>query len=857
MDNKKMNTEDSGVGSEQATMSEIFVLLEEDSSFSDEDKIPSSQPSATLPMHGVGEPEYTSSLDVEPGSDRTDIESTQPMNPLNIDEIDEIVVRPRKRTKRNIFIDDECDDDDDELDNGEYVEREAPDPPAVASLRAEMEKRLEARRPPDFEALERRFGGNDFTPSQAETELAGLVTPEKNSDDKQVVTPTRNNEWTPNKNTGHPLYDPLFDILQDPSVLKEWKRDIFFVFFVQKCKKVEEYSFTDQTYKDTFVKLGIKGLLMIDFKDDYLDLGAQMCLVHMHKRSGHRALISALFEQGVRKPKVRTYYCLSKMRPQLADWLLKNPFKYEELTHDCGLKQVAGDYYMNTYFAYGDPMPCPLVVLTRKDETPFSVALLTNFAIDNEVIRQGDLLYRYSRIARHAYSVLHNEVGTPQWRKKILAKDLGEEQKYAELCGCGCKSNKFHHESNAANARLFYSRTDQEKLCKQACIHAMNEHLASVANKQNHEYVAEWWRFFEADSDIDEFDHWKKVEMYNKMYMKPGTIRDTLWKTNDGARIAASKVFYLFNFLCSPDSLSWKDRVLVVSGASGSGKTTMVNIVRKIFGPEHVQNISLEGKQEGSLQFVLGECYNKKVVIIDDLMCDGWKICIEQMRNHFDGNEVQFNRKYGRVQTGVFPRTIITTNLTQQGVYDLYPNVSMNVQIVDISMRRMKRWMFLYPINEAREFGPATSEYHQFMMLKFMMRNFFGTPPTKITEVKKFFEAMGKSNKSVFVKMCFDETEYLDNVHELYERCVPVERSYWTNASNVLNAMCESGKKALEKDSVSHLWTQELLDEVNTVRQSVDHVSESDDAEALAYQFEYVRRKAERILMGDLFSNAV
>lgn len=149
------------------------------------------------------------------------------------------------------------------------------------------------------------------------------------------------------------------------------------------------------------------------------------------------------------------------------------------------------------------------------------------------------------------------------------------------------------------------------------------------------------------------------------------------------------------------------------------------------------------------MQFELAEALNKRVVILDDVMKDGWMTCIETMRSYFQSSIVTFNKKYGRMQEGQFPRTIITTNMSKAEVRGLYPDTADNRIMVETSLGRMKTSVTMHPVSaKCKGITPLEAEWMLYNMFKYMFTQLFEDHASlEIADFEKFFE----NNSHVYI----------------------------------------------------------------------------------------------------------
>jgi len=226
--------------------------------------------------------------------------------------------------------------------------------------------------------------------------------------------------------------------------------------------------------------------------------------------------------------------------------------------------------------------------------------------------------------------------------------------------------------------------------CKQACSHAKRMYENKMRQTETYELLAKFIHSYLPDYNrINEaYLHREAVDKF-RLFMV-----DEKYRGKDVAdRVFRSYLFMFLKWLSIKEYKSFKKRVIVLVGESGCGKTSFTNAIAKMVGLKHVEHVSLENKKESDIAFALGECLGKRLVVFDDVLTTGWHTIIEQLRNHMDGNIVQFNQKYGRKKTGVFPRIIITTNMTKDQVLAMYGEHGYMRDMAKTSMNRIPIWI--------------------------------------------------------------------------------------------------------------------------------------------------------------------
>ena len=90
--------------------------------------------------------------------------------------------------------------------------------------------------------------------------------------------------------------------------------------------------------------------------------------------------------------------------------------------------------------------------------------------------------------------------------------------------------------------------------------------------------------------------------------------------------------------------------------------------------------------------FELGHTYKKRCVLIEDALIDSWEKMLTNLRNAFDGQIMTFNPKYGKTRSGIFGRSMVTTNMSSEEVLAGVGN-RRSEEIARTGLKRFSTWI--------------------------------------------------------------------------------------------------------------------------------------------------------------------
>ena len=299
----------------------------------------------------------------------------------------------------------------------------------------------------------------------------------------------------------------------------------------------------------------------------------------------------------------------------------------------------------------------------------FNIGMLKDFAIEYEITVHDDLIVRYCRL-----------------RNPSVRGTVGSKK-----CNCGCGVPADVHEYHRVNASLFYQSAQSSTWAKTCSSEAQAHVHARLANTPISKVFAEWFVNYSPfkNRNVNEVFIEEHQDQLNMNFL-PFASNPHMVKRGQPLKLACMAIHEVLKLFCSAVE-QWKHRTLVLSGPSDSGKSTFGSVLLSILGPLDSVAISLEHKDD---MFELGHTYKKHCILIEDALADSWEKMLTNLRNAFDGQIMTFNPKYGKTRSGIFGRSIVTTNMSREEVL-AYVGNRRSEEIAKTGMRRFPTWIYL------------------------------------------------------------------------------------------------------------------------------------------------------------------
>ena len=319
----------------------------------------------------------------------------------------------------------------------------------------------------------------------------------------------------------------------------------------------------------------------------------------------------------------------------------------------------------------------------------FNISMLKDFAIEYNITVHDDLIARYSRL-----------------RNPSVRGTVGSKK-----CNCGFGVPADVHEYHRVNASIFYMSAQSSTWAKTCSSEAQAHVHAHLANTPISKVFSEWFVNYSPfkNRNVNEFFIEEHQDQLNMNFL-PFSSNPSMVRRSQPTKMACMAIHEVIKLFCSAEE-QWKHRTLVISGPSDSGKSTFCSVLLSILGRLDSCAISLEHKD----MFELGHTYKKHCVLIEDALIDSWEKMLTNLRNAFDGQIMIFNPKYGKTRSGIFGRSMVTTNMSYEEVLAGVGN-RRSEEIATTGLRRFPTWIYLrqpppFPDSKKYSLNKADCEY--------------------------------------------------------------------------------------------------------------------------------------------------
>ena len=432
---------------------------------------------------------------------------------------------------------------------------------------------------------------NDIIFSQEQALLESAPQSPASSQNSQCITPPKRTAtiWTPFLN------HKLSSICRDPvALMNSYKPQKLWVVAIdrQRGKTFEDLA-TKYINNDTVVAMKLDGIALLhDLHDldeyvesqnkEELDFFMILSQGSNQKLISKSKLDSQLFQSGTTHIGRKWYYIHQKDRKALSE--------YFHFVCDCC---VLDSKCVGTI-----PELAPTATPTAETEGKFCLNMLQDLSFEYG-ISDGDLLRKtYVCVARNSTTeYVSSSTNTNVEDIWDISADLDE----ADLCGCGCLLTRDDHSKHKKNALVFYSRSDQRKLCKQSV-----ENVAMTKKAGSHvEQMARLLRFMDKlDFEGLGSEVVQSRDVGNFCLPFIPTYVQKLWgrSARQQLQYAMWSLFRITRVLASDEMNNWQQRTIVLFGESGCGKSSFGRALCSMFSSNAAFSIK---KKENKIWLLL------------------------------------------------------------------------------------------------------------------------------------------------------------------------------------------------------------------------------------------------------------